>query len=80
MYDGVRESDEYPENPPSYPKIGYYSYQHNNKNNLPPDPFVYQEPTNTTNSQEKEVNVSKIILRDKYPPFQEKIFEIHPKK
>ena len=77
MYDGVRESDEYPENPPSYPKIGYYSYQHNN--NLP-GPFVYQEPTTNTNSQEKEVNVSKIILRDKYPPFQEKIFEIHPKK
>ena len=76
MYDGVRESNEYPEDPPSYPKIGYYSsYQHNN--NLP-GPFVYQEPT-TTNSQEKEVNVSKIILRDKYPPFQEKIFKIHPK-
>ena len=29
MYDGVRESDEYPEDPPSYPKIGYYNSQHN---------------------------------------------------
>ena len=75
MYDGVRERDEYPEDPPSYPKIGYYSsYQHNN--NLP-GPFVYQEPS--TNSQDKEVNVSKIILRDKYPPFQEKIFKIQSK-
>ena len=76
MYDGVRESDE---DPPSYPKIGYYNSHHHNNNNLP-GPFDYQEPTTTTtNGPEKEVNVSKIILRDKYPPFQEKIFKIQPK-
>ena len=79
MYDGVRESDEYPEDPPSYPKIGYYNSHHHNNNNLP-GPFDYQEPTTTTtNGPKKEVNVSKIILRDKYPPFQEKIFKIQPK-